>query len=230
MSRKLIDITDEKYGMLTVIEEVERPKHLPKIKTKKRYWLCECKCGNKKVVEMSNLRTGNTTSCGCIFKEKVSKANSAQLKGVKKGKLTGIRNTGKKYKDSRIYVWEFECDCGRKTYLPANAFGVTMSCGHCIDRGYKRYTKTRTEEHYRSLLKSKRRKDNSTGVKGVAWMKSLKKYRAIIGYNNRKIHLGDFDDLEKATEARLRAEKKYHKKRLELPIEIDIEKDDNNEK
>lgn len=29
------------------------------------YWLCECDCGNNIEVCISDLKNGNTTSCGC---------------------------------------------------------------------------------------------------------------------------------------------------------------------
>lgn len=32
-------------------------------------WLCECVCGKKTVVQASNLKTGNTKSCGCLQSE-----------------------------------------------------------------------------------------------------------------------------------------------------------------
>ena len=32
-------------------------------------WRCKCECGNETVVTGGNLRTGNTTSCGCLHNE-----------------------------------------------------------------------------------------------------------------------------------------------------------------
>lgn len=46
------------FGYLTVIgEALER--------NGRRAVLCRCACGNQKAVDLSNLRTGNTKSCGC---------------------------------------------------------------------------------------------------------------------------------------------------------------------
>ena len=53
------DLTGNKYGMLTVIKEAERDKN-------GRRWLCECECGNKKIILGKNLKKGNTKSCGCL--------------------------------------------------------------------------------------------------------------------------------------------------------------------
>ncbi len=32
-------------------------------------WLCLCDCGNKIVVQSNSLKSGNTKSCGCLFRE-----------------------------------------------------------------------------------------------------------------------------------------------------------------
>ena len=39
-------------------------------------WLCQCKCGNQIVVGYSNLKGGNTSSCGCLRKEVAKVTNS----------------------------------------------------------------------------------------------------------------------------------------------------------
>lgn len=67
-----IDMTGKKYGRLTVVKEA--------IKTgKKLKWVCECECGNRKDVDGTKLRSGETRSCGCLQKElqseRISKAN-----------------------------------------------------------------------------------------------------------------------------------------------------------
>lgn len=35
---------------------------------------------------------------------------------------------------------------------------------------------------------------NTTGLKGVSWHKKDKKFRAQIGFDGQKVHLGNFDD------------------------------------
>lgn len=52
-------------------------------------------------------------------------------------------------------------------------------------------------------------KANTSGVKGVSWKKDVQKWHARIGYNNRKILLGDFINKDDAIAARLAAEKQY---------------------
>lgn len=59
---KLIDLTGQRYGRLTVIKRDGTKGHEPT-------WLCRCDCGNERVVIGADLRKGNTTSCGCYAKE-----------------------------------------------------------------------------------------------------------------------------------------------------------------
>lgn len=54
-----IDITDEKFGMLTAIMPVGRDV------SGNIQWLCKCECGNKLPVLRGNLCKGNSKSCGC---------------------------------------------------------------------------------------------------------------------------------------------------------------------
>jgi hypothetical protein len=61
---KRIDLTNMKFGRLTVIEYVGN-----------RKWLCKCECGNEKVVEGSSLRAGITHSCGCFNSDRIAERN-----------------------------------------------------------------------------------------------------------------------------------------------------------
>ena len=57
---KLIDVTGQRFGMLTVIDKVYDRRRTPYTQ-----WLCQCDCGNRVIVPGGRLRDGNTTSCGC---------------------------------------------------------------------------------------------------------------------------------------------------------------------
>lgn len=56
---KLIDLTGQRFGRLTVIE---RGANTPSGQTT---WICSCDCGKTVTVSGGNLRSGNSTSCGC---------------------------------------------------------------------------------------------------------------------------------------------------------------------
>lgn len=50
-------------------------------------WMCECKCGENKVISGSNLRTGRTRSCGCLSRE-LSVSVNTKHGHAKIGKVT----------------------------------------------------------------------------------------------------------------------------------------------
>ena len=64
---KFIDRTGVRYGRLVA---VERAGHTP---AKKVLWRCLCDCGAQTLVDTCRLVTGNTTSCGCYLKEKITR-------------------------------------------------------------------------------------------------------------------------------------------------------------
>jgi hypothetical protein len=48
------------------------------------------------------------------------------------------------------------------------------------------------------------------GVKGVNWNKSNKQWRVRVQVNKKRIHIGDFKDLELAELVAIEARNKYH--------------------
>ena len=58
-------------------------------------------------------------------------------------------------------------------------------------------------------------KTNTSGIQGVSLHKPTNKWRAYIKINGKQIHLGLFDDIEDAANARHLAEKEYYGKTME---------------
>lgn len=112
----MIDVTNQKFGKLTAVKEVERNKH------NNRQWFCQCECGNTKVVLMSSLRDGSTKSCGCLPRPKMD------LTGKVYGRLTVIKED-KPHGRDRMFLCQ--CSCGNKTSVYMNSLrnGSTKSCG-----------------------------------------------------------------------------------------------------
>lgn len=79
---KRIDLTGHVFGYLTAVSIAERG-------AGGATWLCRCKCGNEKIIRLSNLKSGTTKSCGCLRKEKLEKArfNKPSLKQCEPKKL-----------------------------------------------------------------------------------------------------------------------------------------------
>lgn len=66
---KLIDLTGERFGRLTVLERAGTYVAGGGF-SKTATWHCRCDCGEETIVTSRNLRSGNTQSCGCYCSEK----------------------------------------------------------------------------------------------------------------------------------------------------------------
>lgn len=217
MGKQLIDLTDQRYGRLIVVREIERKGYT-------RRWLCRCDCGKEVPVTMPNLRNGHTTSCGCAQRERTSAANLDDLTGKSFGKLTVI-GRGKTDPKTRHVYWECRCDCGEVTSVDALRLrnGTTKSCGCLRDEigaDLQRYNENnlRVEGVYTPVLKSKVRSDSNTGVKGVTIRRKkdgTAVYRARIRVKGKSYYLGEYATLDAAAAARKAGEDKYHNPYIE---------------
>lgn len=70
MSKIREDLTGRKFGRLTVTGFHGRNKYGQPI------WACKCDCGNTSRVTSSDLRSGKTLSCGCLWKERIMEAKT----------------------------------------------------------------------------------------------------------------------------------------------------------
>lgn len=84
--QKIIDITGNKYNMLTVLRYV----HSEKIRNKHRtFWECQCDCGNIVILRKDEFiyPYSKTKSCGCWHR----KESSQRPKDNKTGKFIKIK-------------------------------------------------------------------------------------------------------------------------------------------
>ena len=63
---KIIIEKGQKFGKLSVIEEIESKRN--SFGKKVRYFSCSCDCGNTTEKALYSLRSGNCKSCGCLPK------------------------------------------------------------------------------------------------------------------------------------------------------------------
>lgn len=75
------DVVGNKYGSLTVVEELMRQR-------RSRMVLVQCDCGNRTMVDLNNLESGNTKSCGCVGRKKTSELRRTH--GLSKHLLYGV--------------------------------------------------------------------------------------------------------------------------------------------
>ena len=118
MSR-MNDLTDQKFGLLTVLYKVDRPDWA---KDKSIYWMCRCDCGGREIIiGAPGLRNGKTKSCGCTLYE--------NLKGKIFGILTVVEEYGRDKNGKR--TWRCKCECGNEKIVESSSLtkGFTKSCG-----------------------------------------------------------------------------------------------------
>jgi len=122
------DLTNRKFGKLTVIKRVNKPDNK---KTISVYYLCKCDCGNEKIISAAGLRGGKTNSCGCVMKGAVRKPKN-NLINKEFGRLRVIeRDLSKTSKTGAHVYWICVCECGNKISTRSTSLlnGDTKSCG-----------------------------------------------------------------------------------------------------
>lgn len=77
----------EKFGRLTVLEEIDSS-HFPNQHPRRRF-LCRCECGKEKVFILEHLKSGRSLSCGC-FRKEIAIKNSKYPQGYTKTRLYRI--------------------------------------------------------------------------------------------------------------------------------------------
>ena len=90
------DLTGQRFGKLIVLKQVE-----DKIKPNgvhEAMWNCKCDCGNECNVRGATLKNGDTTSCGCYRKERVSQSLKKYNNYIfKNNYIIGIDDSGNRF-------------------------------------------------------------------------------------------------------------------------------------
>lgn len=120
---RLIDLTGKTFGELTVIKRngsIDGG----------AAWLCVCTCGETGTFRGSTLRNGDTTSCGHVKREKISKAQRENLTGQMFGFLKVIKLDS--IAPNRQCKWRCECLlCGGTSVVYAS----NLKRNHTISDG-----------------------------------------------------------------------------------------------
>ena len=92
----MLDLRGKQFGYLTVIKQSGRDSR------GRIVWECKCRCGNTSFVRGTSLKEGNTKSCGCLQKERVSEATGShrgctdRLYGIWTGIKSRCKNPNRK--------------------------------------------------------------------------------------------------------------------------------------
>lgn len=227
----------KKFGHLTVIKQVEdyiKPsgKRDPK-------FLCRCDCNdtnsNYVEVDLYSLKSGHSTSCGCVGKKQLKNNDTLVLnlqdenhKLFGKCKTNNTNNwfyfSMSDYDIIKDYAWSEHIDKGGyhslKTHKNGKYFKMhrlfNMYNPDHINRNpldNRRENLDVESTQYIQAQNQKLSKNNNSGCKGVCWYKITNKWMAAITSKNKQINLGYYSDLSDAIIARLKAEQLYFDKR-----------------
>lgn len=206
------DLTGKRFGRLTVV-------YLDHKKPRKDggnilFWFCKCDCGNEVVVRGDNLRSGNTTSCGCFARDNTS--NIKKTHGKRNTRLYGVWENIK----SRILNKNDEAYPnygGRGLTICSEWLNDFMSFYNwSVQNGYSEnltIDRINNDKGYypencrwvgRHIQSSNRRtpKNNKTGYVGVYFSKCKNSYVSQITINKKTHTLGKFDTIKEALAAR----------------------------
>lgn len=206
-----LDLTNEVYGKLTVLEKAYNAKN------GQQMWKCKCECGKESIVQQGHLRGGTTKSCGKC--NKFSSENGITTCTVANGKQFIFDSNDL---DLVIkYTWYVDVlgyalahDKGKIIKLhrllmhpPKN-----MYVDH-IDRNPMNNTRRnlRICSTHQNCFNQGLRSDNTTGYKGVRYDKRGKMLVVRIGFKGKRYTIGRFPP-EKIKEAA----KAYNQKAIEL--------------
>jgi hypothetical protein len=209
-----LNLTGQKFGHLTAIS---RAKDIVNGKGKRKTaWLCECLCGNKKIIATSELRSGDSKSCGCLFLELKTKhgyckgsTNSHPLYRVRLDMIDRCENPFNKsfqnYGERGIQV----CDLWKNNPKAFIEWGIENGWEKGLqidrkdnDRGYFpencHFVTPMKNIHNQRLINSK----NNSGFAGVSFIEKTGMFRARIGHNKKTYHIGHFPTAKEAALSR----------------------------
>lgn len=200
------DLTGRTFGFLTVIE-----RDMTKRKTT---WVCECQCGKRVSVLASNLKNGNSKSCGCQQRKNLSERSRKDLSGQTFGQLhvDAFVRTDK----NGHSIFQCTClRCGKKFETLGTSIieRRTVSCG-CVCKENSTIGRQKVRDEAVELgtnvgkLKAKQafKSNKTTGIRGVCYIKSQGKYKAYITFRKVRYMLKYSSDLEECIKARKEAE------------------------
>ena len=212
-----IDLTDQKYGRLKVINRVG-------FQNGRTIWNCICDCGNECNVSSHDLKSGNKKSCGCLQRERAKEAS--QTHGLSKERIhkewRGILHRCKNPSASHYENYGGRgitvCDEWKEDFMAFYEWSMQNGYADNLtldrkdnDKGYSP-DNCRWVTHMENCHNRGVRKDSLTGCTGVT-IRELASgkiwYRVHITTDYKRVYVGKYESLDEAIKARKEAEKKY---------------------
>lgn len=136
-----------KNNYLTILEPVFTQGKATKYK-------CQCDCGNITFVSKAHFLSGDTKSCGCYAKKRMSIIGKQynpikDITNIRFGKLIPKKPTDRRQQKS--VIWECQCDCGQTHYASlsnlSNGSVDRCSLCSCTSRGEEQIAKLLLENN-----------------------------------------------------------------------------------
>ena len=181
---------------------------------RRAFFLCECE--NIKSIFVSLVKIGNTKSCGCYHKEKVSRHGNSQKRSYKVWKGMIYRGQGRSgrefYFDKGVKVCDewLHPEDGYDNFVSDMGEPRDNETIERIDRNGNYCKENCKWAKISEQLYNRDSPRNTSGKVGVSFHKKSKKWAAIINKEGVKYNLGYFTNYDDAVKARLNAELKYY--------------------
>lgn len=214
------DLSGTRFGKLVVLDFFDWK--VQPSGQRKALWRCACDCGEITVCTSSNLKSGHTSSCGCLFKEAIKTHGLSKTPEYKifEGIIARCNNPKASYYStyggSGVKVegdWALPYPYGFLNFY--NDMGKRPSDKHTIERldvtkGYSKDNCIWTDDMSLQSYNRSMDKRNKSGRTGVRFDFERNQWYASIGYKNKTIFLGRYKLFEDAVKAREEAEIKYY--------------------
>ena len=162
---KFEDLTNIKFYKLTVLYRAAD--YIQPSGQHKRMWHCICECGKECDVRASDLKSGNTRSCGCFQQFSRGKSSFEDLQGKEFGRLTVLYRLPDHITTSGQHklMWRCKCSCGNEcdVYSALLRKGLKKSCG-CLNL---EETKRKADTRMKEWSEFKRRKAEEAAQKKI---------------------------------------------------------------
>lgn len=199
------DLTGQQFGRYTVLRRAGSDRH------RNSLWECQCSCGKVRVKRRTNLVTGNSKSCGCLRTKKVEGPPPPSRPGCSWIKLTRgqwclVDNSD--YDLASKYEWSFSSGYARRNRTrdcPSNFLHRLLmdepqgQVDHINGiRWDNRRCNLRLASDTQNKWNKAKRRDNTSGFKGVTWHTQSGRWRAEIAANGIRLRRSGFPTPEAA--------------------------------
>lgn len=236
---KLVDLTGKRFGKLTVVNRA--PDYITPSGQHKTQWYCQCSCGNKNlvIVMATHLKTGHTTSCGCVYDENLNQLHKNKKK-YNKYDLSNEYGIGwttnaneqfyfdlEDYDKIKGYAWMSHKTKDGYTYVASTSAHIymhrlIMNCPEDFIVDHKDHdTFNNRKKNLRISTVSENNVNSERCYEAGIVQTSSGKYAATIKFNNEREYLGIFDSEKDALSARITKEKELFGRYRYNPVDGD---------